>query len=189
VTVGFVSNLVDRKRPEWVIRAAGCLIRNGLDVNLIIAGNDFTNGEKAKALADLATDEGLGTRYQYLGYQSDVVGVLRKIDILTLPSERDREAFPRIIVEAMACGIPVVATDVAGIPEAVQDGETGSLVDADDFAGFTAALGALVRNPDRRRQYGAAALMRSRRLFSLGSSVEAVDRLYHEVTKRREVER
>jgi glycosyltransferase involved in cell wall biosynthesis len=189
VTVGFVSNLVDRKRPEWVIRAAGCLIRNGLDVNLIIAGNDFTDGEKAKALADLATDEGLGTRYQYLGYQSDVVGVLRKIDILTLPSERDREAFPRIIVEAMACGIPVVATDVAGIPEAVQDGETGSLVDADDFAGFTAALGALVRNPDRRRQYGAAALMRSRRLFSLGSSVEAVDRLYHEVTRRREVER
>jgi D-inositol-3-phosphate glycosyltransferase len=89
----------------------------------------------------------------------------------------------------MACGIPVVATDVAGIPEAVQDGETGSLVDADDFAGFTAALGALVRNPGRRRQYGAAALRQSKRLFSLGSSVEAVDRLYHEVTKRREVER
>jgi glycosyltransferase involved in cell wall biosynthesis len=122
VTIGFVSNLVDRKRPEWVIRAAGCLVRDGLDVRVLVAGNDFTQGAKAQALAALAEVEDLAGRYRFLGYCSNVPEVLQQVDILALPSQRDREALPRIIVEAMACGIPVLATDVAGIPEAVRNG-------------------------------------------------------------------
>jgi glycosyltransferase involved in cell wall biosynthesis len=60
------------------------------------------------------------------------------------------------------------------------------LVDADDFDGFTAALRALVTDPDLRRRYGAAALARAKDLFSLDSSVQAADRLYREVTRHRE---
>jgi D-inositol-3-phosphate glycosyltransferase len=160
-------------------------VRDELDVNIVIAGNDFTGGAKAQSLQTLAEAEGLGERYRFLGYCSNVPKVLQQIDILTLPSQRDREAFPRIIVEAMACGLPVVATDVAGIPEAVRDNETGSLVDADDFDGFTAALRALVTDPDRRRRYGAAAIERSKELFSLGSNAEAVDRIYQELARGR----
>jgi glycosyltransferase involved in cell wall biosynthesis len=186
VTIGFVSNLVDRKRPEWVIRAAGRLLREGLDLRVIIAGNDFTNGAKVQTLKALVETEGLGERYDFLGYSSNVPEILRQIDILALPSQRDREAFPRIIIEAMACGIPVVATYVAGIPEAVNNGETGSLVDADDFDGFAAAIRALVRDPGLRRRYGACAVSRAKELFSLDSSVQAVDHLYQELIQRQE---
>jgi glycosyltransferase involved in cell wall biosynthesis len=182
-SIGFISNLVDRKRPDWVIRAAGHLVRHGLDVRVVIAGNDFTMGIKTETLRTLAEREGLSGRCEFLGYRSDVFDVLQQVDILALPSMRNREAFPRIIVEAMACGIPVVATNVAGIPEAVRDGETGSLVDPDNFDGFAEALSALVSDPERRRRYRAAALTYSKQLFSIESSVDAVDQLYRRLLR------
>jgi glycosyltransferase involved in cell wall biosynthesis len=183
VTVAFVSNLVDRKRPEWVIRAAGRLVREGHDVDVLLAGNDFTGGVKARELDTLAQTEGLlgaglATRYRYLGYRPDVAEVLRQVDVLALPSQRDKEAFPRIIVEAMACGLPVVATAVGGIPEAVEHGETGILVDPDDLEGFVQALRSLVTDHEMRRRFGAAAIRRSKDRFSLSASAEAMRRIY-----------
>jgi glycosyltransferase involved in cell wall biosynthesis len=183
VTVGFISNLVDRKRPDWVVRAVAILARQGHDANVLLAGNDFSNGAQAKALADLAAHEGIVDRFRYLGPRSDVPDLLRGLDVLALPSERDKEAFPRIIVEAMACGVPVVATAVAGIPEAVVDGETGALVDPDDFSAFVEALRRIVADADLRRRYGAVALARSAALFSMEANVTAVLRVYDQVSR------
>ncbi len=182
VKIGFVSNLVDRKRPDWLVRAAGRLAREGLNVRVLLAGNDFSGGAKAKELQDLAKQEGITGRYDYIGPRSDVPDVLRSLDILVLPSERDKEAFPRIVVEAMACGIPVLATAVAGVPEAVVDGETGLLTDPDDFEGFVDALRELVADEDMRRRYGEAAVARCRALFSMEANAAAISRVYRSVT-------
>lgn len=182
VNIGFVSNLVERKRPDWLVRAAGRLAREGLNVKVLLAGNDFTGGAKAKELQELAKQEGITGRYHYIGPRSDVPDVLRSLDILVLPSERDKEAFPRIVVEAMACGVPVLATAVAGVPEAVVDGETGLLVDPDDFDGFVDALRRLVTDEELRRNYGAAAVARCRALFSMEANAAAISRVYRSVS-------
>lgn len=182
VNIGFVSNLVDRKRPDWLIRAAGRLAREGLNIKVLLAGNDFTGGTKAQELQELAKQEGITGRYHYIGPRSDVPDVLRSLDILVLPSERDKEAFPRIVVEAMACGLPVLATAVAGVPEAVVDGETGMLVDPDDFEGFVDALRALVTDDDLRRRHGEAAVTRCSALFSMEANAAAISQVYRSVT-------
>ncbi len=182
VTVGFISNLVDRKRPDWLVRAAGRLVREGIDLKVVLAGNDFSGGAKAAELAELARQEGLAGRYDYLGPRSDVPEILRTLDILVLASERDKEAFPRIVVEAMASGVPVLATMVAGVPEAVTDGETGSLVDPDDFEAFVGALRRLATDPGLRRRYGMAAVERSRALFSMEANAAAISDIYRRVT-------
>lgn len=182
VTVGFISNLVDRKRPDWLVRAAGRLVREGIDLKVVLAGNDFSGGAKAAELADLARREGLAGRYDYIGPRSDVPDILRALDVLVLASERDKEAFPRIVVEAMASGVPVLATSVAGVPEAVMDGETGLLVDPDDFEAFVAALRRLATDPDLRRRYGMAAVERSRALFSMEANAAAISDIYRRLT-------
>lgn len=182
VTVGFISNLVDRKRPGWLVRAAGILLGEGIDIRVVLAGNDFTGGAKAAELSELARREGLADRYDYLGPRSDVPDILRALDVLVLASERDKEAFPRIVVEAMACGVPVLATAVAGIPEAVLDGETGALVDPDDFDAFVDALRRLATDSELRSRYGAAAVARSRALFSMEANASAISEIYRQVT-------
>jgi glycosyltransferase involved in cell wall biosynthesis len=182
VNIGFISNLVDRKRPDWLVRAAGQLAREGLNIKVLLAGNDFTGGRKAKELQDLARQEGITGRYHYIGPRSDVPDVLRSLDILVLPSERDKEAFPRIVVEAMACGVPVLATAVAGVPEAVVDGETGSLADPDDFDAFLDGPRRLVVDDDLRRRYGVAAVARCRALFSMEANAAAISQVYRSVT-------
>ena len=182
VNIGFISNLVERKRPEWLVRAAGRLVREGRNIKVLLAGTDFSGGARAKELQELAREEGIVGRYNYIGPRSDVPDVLRSLDILVLPSERDKEAFPRIVVEAMACGIPVVATAVAGIPEAVVDGETGSLVEPEDFEGFVHTLRGLVVDDDLRRRYSAAAVARCRALFSMEANAAAISQVYRSVT-------
>ena len=182
VNIGFVSNLVDRKRPAWLIRAAGRLAREGLNIKVLLAGNDFSGGTKAQELQELAKQEGITGRYHYIGPRSDVPDVLRSLDILVLPSERDKEAFPRIVVEAMACGLPVLATAVAGVPEAVVDGETGMLADPDDFDGFVDALRTLVTDNDLRQRYGEAAVTRCSALFSMEANAAAISQVYRRVT-------
>jgi glycosyltransferase involved in cell wall biosynthesis len=188
VTIGFISNLVDRKRPDWAVRAVGALVRKGLDVRLVIAGNDFSGGEAAARLERLAAEEGLGERYAYLGFRRDVDSMLREIDILVLPSERDKEAFPRIVVEALATGVPVVATEVAGVPEAVVDGVNGYLVDPDDYAAFERAVENLAVDGETRRAYAQRAVATAAEKFSHTANVSAISAIYAEVTGERSVQ-
>ncbi len=179
--IGFISNLVERKRPDWVLRALARLLVDGVQAEALFAGADFSGGRNAAALDELALAEGVHDHYRYAGFQSDVPALLRSIDVLALPSQRDKEAFPLIVLEAMACGVPVVATSVAGIPEAVLPGRTGELVDPDDFNGFVAALKKLVLRPGLRRAYGAAAVETCRQRFSLQAGAQQLERVYEHV--------
>jgi glycosyltransferase involved in cell wall biosynthesis len=88
-------------------------------------------------------------------------------------------------VEAMGCGVPVVATAVAGVPEAVVNGETGLLVDPDDYDAFVTALRTLVLDADLRRRYGDAAVARCRALFSMEAAAAAISQVYRSVTAER----
>lgn len=111
-----------------------------------------------------------------LGLVPDMAPVYAQTDLLLLPARRD--PLPRVVMEAMCWGIPVVASRVDGIPEMVEDGVTGLLAPPEDAAGFAAAADRLLKDPELRRRMGAAGRDRAQRLFSPDAYRTAMRKIY-----------
>ena len=120
-----VANLEPRKGLSLLLRALAGLRDRGIDVATALIGD----GPLRSRLADEAHELGLNGSVRMLGWREDVDAILDQADMLVLPSLAD-ECLPYVILEAMAHGLPVVSTDVAGIPEMVLDGDTGLVVPA-----------------------------------------------------------
>lgn len=182
--VGFVGNLVARKRPEWAIDAFRALVESGIDTHMAVVGSDFSSDGSvlARLLARAADTE---DRIRFLGYRSDVPELMRAFDVLVLPSAPRGEAFPRVVLEAMASGAAVVATRVAGVAEAVEDGVSGMLVEPEDPAAFHRALDRVVRDHELRHRLQAAGMSRVRKRFSEGRTVETLERIYQRLAAGR----
>jgi glycosyltransferase involved in cell wall biosynthesis len=112
---------------------------------------------------------GLGDRLRRLGYRADVPAILAASDIFVLPSHF--EGLPMSVIEAMLCGLPVVATDIRGPREQVVDGQTGYLVPPAQVAALAAALRRLAEDVSLRQRLGAASLARAQALFREDSVV------------------
>jgi glycosyltransferase involved in cell wall biosynthesis len=119
---------------------------------------------------------------RFLGYRADVADLLVASDVFVLAS--DWEGLPVSILEAMLCGLPVVATRVSGIPEAVTDGEEGWLVPPRDPARLAAAIGCLLDDPAAAIAMGRRGRQRVLRDFSLERAARATADLYREVVQR-----
>ncbi len=123
----------------------------------------------------------LAERAELVGTRRDVSELLAAADLFALSSRS--EGLPISVLEAMAAGLPVVATDVGGVSELVVDGETGFLVPPTDAKALAQALETLLREPQLRRRFGAAARRRAEQRFDLPRFRDAHLRLY-----RRELE-
>lgn len=177
ITLTFVGNLLERKRPDWVLRAAAILqARHPLEVVLI--GAPLGPEQYLSSLRELATLVPEPEHVHLLGGRNDIADLLRASDLLTLPSVRQGEAFPRAVIEAMACGITVVATDVAGVRESIEPGVTGELVDPDDFDAYVLALDAVLSDAAARERMGGEGARVARDLFSGQDMAEALVALY-----------
>jgi len=117
-------------------------------------------GEDIAALLDAA---GLGERLRRLGYRRDVPAVLAAADIFALPSYH--EALPMSVIEAMLTGLPVVASDIPGPREQIEDGRTGLLVAPRQAAPLAGALARLADDPALRAAMGAAGRTRAMALY------------------------
>lgn len=148
LVVAMVGVLRPEKRHDIGIAAAELLVERFPRLRLLIVGD----GPERPALDALAA--GLGERVTLTGYREDVPALLDAVDVLAQPSRT--EAFPTSLLEAMASRVPVVATDVGGIPEIVADGETGVLIPAPPTAeGLAAGLAPLLEDPALRARLGA----------------------------------
>jgi len=116
------------------------------------------------------------------GRQAGVEELLRGADLFVLPSRR--EGLPMAILEAMASGVPIVATRVGGVPEIIEDGEDGVLVPPEDPGALAAALGGLLDHPDRRAAMGIAARRKAEREFSLADAVDRYSEIYREIARK-----
>jgi len=127
----------------------------------------FVAGESRHvgAFADAARARGIGDHVTFLGHRDDMPDLLAASDVVTLPSFF--EGLPYAISEAMAAGKPVVATRVGGIPEMIEDGENGILIDAGDAAALLAAFSILTRAPEVRVRMGASGRRIAAREFAL----------------------
>ncbi len=136
VRLAAVGRLVEKKGFDVLVDAVALLRRRGVPVELDLAGG----GELRGALADRLRDRGLESVVSLLGPlpQDRVAELLRSADVFVVPcivgTDGNVDGLPTVLLEAMAVGVPVVATTVTGIPEAVIDGETGVLCSPGDVA-------------------------------------------------------
>jgi N-acetyl-alpha-D-glucosaminyl L-malate synthase BshA len=176
VVLAHVSNFRPVKRVLDVVRVFdGVRRRRGGAATLVFAGD----GPDRDAAQEEVDRLGLRQDVRFLGRVDDVADVLRGADLFLLPSQS--ESFGLAALEAMACGVPVVATRTGGVPEVVTDGETGYLTPIGDVAALTErALEAL--EPARHEALSRAAVERAR-LFATERVVPQYERLYDEVMR------
>lgn len=136
------------KGQETLIRAVAKCLRQGAKVFLVILGE----GELRRDLETLSVELGITQAIRFLGWRSDVASVMDACDIFCLPSLN--EGMGKVLVEAMALGKPIVASDVGGIPDLVIPGETGILVPPADSNALAAAILTLCDHPELREKMG-----------------------------------
>ncbi|MCS6923665.1 MAG: glycosyltransferase [Fimbriimonadales bacterium] len=171
IVVVHVGRFVQVKNHALLLRAFAQL-HSPQPLYLWLVGD----GELLPATEQLAHDLGVAERVRFWGVRSDVADLLNAADIFTLPSKH--EGNPMSVMEAMAAGLPVVATSVGGIPELVEENQMGILVPVDDEPRLAQSLQTLTDNPELRLQMGQAALQRARERFDIRSTVIQYERLY-----------
>ncbi|HEX8253890.1 MAG TPA: glycosyltransferase family 4 protein [Thermoanaerobaculia bacterium] len=169
-----VSVLRPAKGIEFLLDAA----KRVNDAVFLILGD----GNKREEWQALAAQQGIGDRVRWAGYRTDVDTILAGCDALVHPSLDD--AFPTVLLEAMAAGLPVVATRVGGIPEIVNDGATGILVPPGDAEALASGIEELLADRERMRRMGALATDSAMTRFSTAAWVSRLTAVYDEVLRR-----
>jgi len=173
----FAGLLTPRKGLGDLLRACATLADEGVDHELLIAGG--TPDEGADAEEDVRRIPCPTARYLGALPHEQMAALYREADIFCLPSWW--EAMPLSILEAMASGLPVVATEVGDIPRLVDDGVTGVLVPPQNPDALAAALRELARDTERRRQMGKAGRRRTEESFDGSATLRALDELYKQL--------
>lgn len=172
-----VVTAIGRIRPlkgqRYLLDAAPEILRKCPEARILFAGH----GVGEEGLRSRARDIGLEEKVKFLGSRSDVRLLLSLTDVLALPSLS--EASPVVLMEAAAAGVPSVATRVGGVPEIVRDGVTGTLVPSRDPAALAAAVTALLRDGNRRREMSLAATEWARTEFDINRTVRQIEAEYH----------
>ena len=146
---------------------------------LLVAGE----GPERDRLETMARESRLAPgRVRFLGYRSDVIDLMTAVDFFVLPSLL--EGLPLSVLEAMSCGLPVIATPVGGIPEVVTDGENGLLVPHGDPAALSHALARLSGEPSLRERLGEAGRRRVSEAFSFAAMTRSYLDLYWDLAHR-----
>ena len=171
-----ISNFRPVKRVRDVVRVFA-RVRAHRDAVLVMVGD----GPERQAAEEEARTLGIAADVRFLGKIDAVAPLLAAADVYVFPSES--ESFGLSALEALACGVPVVAAAVGGVPEVVRDGVTGALLPLGDVDGMAAAvLGFL--DPDRWREASAAAAADARARFATADVVARYERVYDEALAR-----
>lgn len=184
VTAAFVGRLLDDKGVRSLVEAHAILAQRGTPVRLLIAGDpDPANPVSIPPdeIAGWARRPGI----EVLGHVGDIRDVWRRAHIAVLPSRR--EGLPKSLLEAAACGRPIVATDVPGCREVARPGLNALLVPADDAPALADAIGALAADAALRRSYGAGGRELVVREFSADKIGRDVVALYGQLLRDRAI--
>ena len=170
--IGTIGRLTEQKDHDTLLRACHRLSHQGADCHLVIVGN----GPEETRLKALTKDLGLDGQVRFIGRLPDVTAILSLFDIFVLSSIR--EGFANVILEAMAMGKPVVATDVGGNAEAVVHEETGLIVPPSSAEALSLALLRLIKDKKTARQMGQKCRRRVASLYPMGRMVQETGEIY-----------
>lgn len=172
-----VANLRWQKGYPDLLQAAKTVIDAGHDVVFLAVGQGPLEAEITARRDEL----GLGDRFRLLGYRPDALRIMAASDIFTLASLH--EGFPIAVMEALAAGLPVVATDAGGIPEAVRNGVEGQVLPAERPELLARALIELVADPELRRRMSAAARERGK-IYDIAPAIRRTEEIYRRLAGR-----
>lgn len=173
--LGVVCELRAQKALEVLFEAAALLLPEFPALKVLVAGD----GPERARLEAAASELGAADAVLFLGIRRDVPALLAAVDVAVLSS--DYEGSPLSVLEYMAAGKPVVSTRVGGVPELVEDGVHGLLVEPRDPAALAVAVAELLRDPERAERLGAQGRERQLREYSLDAMVRHVEELYEEL--------
>jgi len=181
--VGFVGRLVPIKDVETLIRAAALAGEGVPSLRVVIAGDGECRGALEKVVRDLQ----LADRVRFVGWQRDLLALYSTFDLFVLSSLN--EGTPVALIEAMAAGVPAIATSVGGVPDVLLDGGSGVLVPPHDSSALSRAMCAAIAQPQRLREMAARARAMVGGRYTAARLVEDTACVYAEVLgqKRRTV--
>lgn len=185
VLFGCVARLCKVKGQKQLLQAAAELakIEDRKDVFFVFVGEDLEHGGRyEEELKRLAESLGIFSQVRFAGYQRDVNSFMHAFECLVLPSEK--EGLPLVVLEAMSCGKPVIATKVAGTPELVKNYETGFLVDPGNVPQLVGALDRILLDPGHAKVLGMQALEHVSKNFSKRKMLDRIMEIYEELNRK-----
>ena len=177
--VGVVGNLYPVKGHQYLIAAIPAVLAKCPNTTFIFAGRGQLEGE----LKEQAHQLGVAQKVRFLGLRQDIPRILAVLHAFVLPSLS--EGLSLAILEAMVAGKPVIATDVGGNPELVEDSETGYLVPSQNSQALADRLISLLMNRDRALQFGKVGQLRAQGQFSLRTMVREYQGIYDQCIEAR----
>jgi glycosyltransferase involved in cell wall biosynthesis len=172
---GTIARITEQKGHRYLLEALPEIVRKCPAVLFLFAGD----GPLRESLESKAAALGVRHHVRFLGYRSDVVALMSAFDAFVLPSLY--EGLPNVVLEAMACGKPVVATAVDGTPEAVVHGQTGLLVPPKNPTALCEAVLRLCQSPHLMKTMGENGRRRATERFGLDQQIPAFDALYRKL--------
>jgi glycosyltransferase involved in cell wall biosynthesis len=181
IVIGTVKTLEDKYGIKYLLEVFELLVRKHKNLKLLIVGG----GTKETELIKLANKLGIEklTTFQGKVDHDQVVNYHNQIDIEVFPSIVDSESFGVSVVEASACEIPVVVSNVGGLPEVVEDGETGFVVPPKNVQMLANAIEKLLLNEELRVKMGKAGRDRVKRLYNLDNNLDQMIDVYRNIVK------
>jgi glycosyltransferase involved in cell wall biosynthesis len=176
-----VAALRPEKAHEVLLAAAGRLVAGRAGAKFLIVGD----GPRRADLEGLRDRLGLAREVAFLGVRHDVARLLHLADVLVLPSHPAVETLPLAVLEAMAAGVPVVASRVGSVPEVVLDGSTGVLIEPGDALALADAIGYIIENRERAAEMAARARELVRKRFTVEQMVGKYQELFESLAQKR----
>ena len=172
----FLGRLDANKSPDVLLRASKDVLGACPGMRIVLGGDGDIDRYKA-----LAKELGIADRCDFLGWVSgeDKERLFKEAGIYCLPSKN--EAMPMSVMEAMSYGVPVITTNVGGVPQLIEDGVDGLLIDVDDIGRLSSLLLELSISPQRRSELGLAGRSKIEGSFSVQSSVDRRLDIYQDV--------
>jgi glycosyltransferase involved in cell wall biosynthesis len=178
LVIGHVGWLIPIKGVTHLVNAMAKIAEQFPKSLLVLVGKGDNKGHEEIKLKEQVERAGLADKVRFLGWRSDVDEIMGCFDIFVLPSLN--EGMGRVLVEAMAAGLPIVASCVGGIPDLVKDGQNGTLVPPEDAIALGNSIAALLEDKKKRKRMGQAGKKMCRQ-YSTEAMVTQIDNLYREL--------
>jgi glycosyltransferase involved in cell wall biosynthesis len=182
--VGMVGRINPGKGQFFFLELAEKLAFRYPEVHFVLAGDPFSGYESLlEDLKQAIVQKGLSNQVHYLGFRKDIPELMASLDLFVLPSNLP-DSFPTVILEAMAAGKPIIATDSGGASEMIAEGRTGFVIPIGDVTAGVATLEKLLSNTSLRQEMGRAGQVRVQEVFSLSTFQQKLTtHLWHQLKR------